>query len=97
MCAFCQALERVARAYPRAVFYPLLMTKTSAEREAQGTTGSDGGGRLGKLTALSFDSSAEAFAQVGEDDIVKCLLVGRATLVRTISGYVACQNILCCL
>lgn len=63
-----QVLERVARVYPRALFYPLLITKTSTAREQlegkAGTAGGVHGGRLGKLTALTFDPSAEAFAEV---------------------------------
>lgn len=60
-----QTLERVALAYPRALFYPLLMTKASAEARR----GRDGGGtvdrqRLSKLSALTFDASGEAFAEV---------------------------------
>lgn len=66
-------LERVAVSYPRALFYPLLITKTSAERGlAEGTADGDGGcsaklGKLGKLTALTSDPSAEAFAEVTYD------------------------------
>lgn len=57
-----QVLERVALAYPRAVLFPLLMTKASAAR--RDFDGGDDGGKLSKLTALTADSSAEAFAEV---------------------------------
>lgn len=67
---FDQVLERIARAYPRALFYPLKITKASlsrAEKEAV-DGGGDGGvmgdDRFSKLTALTFDASAEAFAEV---------------------------------
>ena len=60
-----QVLERVARAYPRALFFPLLMTKTSAaRRNGDGTGAADDGGRLSKLTALTADPSGEAFTEV---------------------------------
>ncbi|CAB1116122.1 unnamed protein product [Ectocarpus sp. CCAP 1310/34] len=58
-------LERVALAYPRALFYPLLMTKASAAaRNGEGGAGADDDGRkLSRLTALTADPSAEAFAE----------------------------------
>ncbi|CAM9811219.1 unnamed protein product, partial [Ectocarpus fasciculatus] len=58
-------LERVALAYPRALFYPLLMTKASAAaRNGAGGAGADEDGRrLSRLTALTADPSAEAFAE----------------------------------
>lgn len=61
-----QVLERVALAYPRALFYPLLMTKASAAaRNGEGGAGADDDGRrLSRLTALTADPSAEAFAEV---------------------------------
>lgn len=60
-----QTLERVALAYPRALFYPLLMTKASAEaRRGRDGGGADDGQRLSKLSALTFDASGEAFAEV---------------------------------
>lgn len=65
-CITLQVLERVAVAYPRALFFPLLMTKASAARRNGGGgtgTGNDGG-RLSKLTALTADPIGEAFAQV---------------------------------
>eukprot|EP00903_Cladosiphon_okamuranus_P011333 g10683.t1 len=62
-----QVLERVALAYPRALFFPLLMTKASAARRAGGGDGVTGaasdGERLSKLTALTADPSGEAFAE----------------------------------
>lgn len=67
---FEQVLERIARAYPRALFYPLKITKaslSSAEKGAVDGAGDDGVGddaRFSKLTALTFDASAEAFAEV---------------------------------
>ena len=60
-----QVLERVAFAYPRALFFPLLMTKASAARRAGDGTGAvNDGGRLSKLTGLTADPSGEAFAEV---------------------------------
>lgn len=62
---FVQALERVAGAYPRALFYPLLMTKASLTRAATMDAGVDvEETRLSKLTALAHDETAEAFAEV---------------------------------
>lgn len=54
----------MALAYPRALFYPLLMTKASAEARRGGDGGTDHGQRLSKLSALTFDASGEAFAEV---------------------------------
>lgn len=64
LCRSIQVLERVALAYPRALFYPLLMTKASAAARRGGGGGADDGQRLSKLTALTFDASGEAFAEV---------------------------------
>lgn len=73
-CVRFQVLERVALAYPRALFFPLLMTKASAARRG-GAAGGGGGGtesandgdrRLSKLTGLTADPSGEAFAEVGQ-------------------------------
>lgn len=60
-----QVLERVALAYPRALFFPLLMTKASAARRGgDGKATASEGGRLSKLTGLTADPSGEAFAEV---------------------------------
>eukprot|EP00752_Nemacystus_decipiens_P003549 g3275.t1 len=59
-----EVLERVARTFPRALFFPLLMTKASAARRtAAGAGASDDVDRLSKLTALTADPSGEAFAE----------------------------------
>lgn len=56
----------MALAYPRALFYPLLMTKASAAAKngAGGAGADDDGRRLSRLTALTADPTAEAFAEV---------------------------------
>lgn len=68
----------MARVYPRALFYPLLITKTSAERmkdkDDSNINNSDSGG-LSMLTALTFDSSAEAFAEVGGGGLLRFVIV----------------------
>lgn len=65
-CVVLQVLERVALAYPRALFFPLLMTKASAARRGGGggTAAASDGERFSKLTALTADPSGEAFAEV---------------------------------
>lgn len=54
----------MARAYPRALFYPLHITKASADRIGKETDDVMEDLGLEKLTALTFDPTAEAFAEV---------------------------------
>lgn len=65
-----QVLERIARVYPRALFYPLNITKASAARTDKAAVARVPGGEthddvLAKLKALTFDPTLEAFAEVG--------------------------------
>ena len=60
--SFVKVLEGVAKVYPRALFYPLLMTKASSS--SRRTEGDDDDAKLCRLTAMVFDPSAEAFAEV---------------------------------
>lgn len=63
----------MALAYPRALFFPLLMTKASADRRdggGGGTGAASGGRRLSKLTGLTADPSGEAFAEVKQQKFI---------------------------
>lgn len=80
-----QVLERVALAYPRALFYPLLMTKASIREgagvEAGAASGNINAQRLSKLTAITFDPSGETFAEVTSTTMVSWLMIWRLALL----------------